>query len=478
MEARGRHLAWSLVGEKCALETTTPVAPACFPCTVADTPSPGSWLAPGDANPTVLGGASVVRVLVAPFGTGGDVHPCVGVGVALRQRGHDVSLMVNDHFRPMAENNELDFIPIGTAQWYKTAIQNPALTKTLAGARAAGRYMLETIEPYYRAIAENYEPGNTVVLATWNAFGARIAHDKLGVPLITLALQPALFPSAYKMPPIGTFPRIPNWLPRPMVRGLIWGGGRLADRFVCASKIDAYRAKLGLPPNPRPLANWWLSPQLIIALFPDWYAEPQPDWPPAVRMTGFPLFDREDQDTTLPADVARFLDEGTPPIVFTPGTGNPHDHEFFQTAVEVCHRLGRRAMLLTPHASQVPSDLPRSICHFPYLPFSQVLPKAAAIVHHGGVGTTSQAMAGGIPQLVIPMVNDQPDNALRVKELGVGDWLKLRAFRTSSATTRLGSLLSSKTVASCCAEIQRRIASQEPLRETCELIEEFAAEAG
>jgi UDP:flavonoid glycosyltransferase YjiC (YdhE family) len=220
------------------------------------------------------------------------------------------------------------------------------------------------------------------------------------------------------------------------------------------------------------LAHWWLSPQRVIALFPDWFAEPQPDWSPVVRMTGFPLFDREDQDTNLPSDVAAFLDAGTPPIVFTPGTGNTHDHDFFRTAVEVCHMLDRRAMLLTPFASQVPSDLPRSIRHFAYLPFSQVLPQAAAIVHHGGIGTTSQAMAAGIPQLVIPLVNDQPDNAVRVKELGVGDWLKPRAFRASTVARKLGPLLTSRAIAGRCEDVQDRIKSQDALGETCELIEQ------
>ena len=78
-------------------------------------------------------------------------------------------------------------------------------------------------------------------------------------------------------------------------------------------------------------------------------------------------------------------------------------------------------MFLTQYPEQLPARLPNGVRHFNYIPFSTVLPRAAAFVHHGGIGTTAQALAAGVPQLVVPLAHDQPDNAVRIRHLGVGD---------------------------------------------------------
>src|SRR5262249_32355180 len=151
-------------------------------------------------------------------------------------------------------------------------------------------------------------------------------------------------------------------------------------------------------------------------LFPEWFGPPQPDWPPNVTMTSFPLFDERGL-AELPTDVETFLAAGTPPIVFTPGSAMKQGRAFFTTAVEACVRLGRRGVLLTRFGEQVPPSWPEGIRHFEYVPFSQVFPRAAAVVHHGGIGTTSQCLAAGVPQLIMHMAHDQPDNAARILKL-------------------------------------------------------------
>ena len=119
-------------------------------------------------------------------------------------------------------------------------------------------------------------------------------------------------------------------------------------------------------------------------------------------------------------DLERFLAAGEKPILFTAGTGQFHVVDFFQIAARVVSRLGCRAVFLTIKADQVPADLPDSIFVTAYAPFSQLLPRAAVMVHHGGIGTLSQCFAAGIPQLVVFMSLDQPDNAARIERLGVG----------------------------------------------------------
>ena len=90
---------------------------------------------------------------------------------------------------------------------------------------------------------------------------------------------------------------------------------------------------------------------------------------------------------------------GEAPIVFTPGSAMWRGHDFFDTAVEACLRMRRRAILLSRHREHIPANLPPTIRHFDFIPFSQVLPHASALVHHGGIGSCSQALAAGVRDL-------------------------------------------------------------------------------
>ncbi|HLL88375.1 MAG TPA: nucleotide disphospho-sugar-binding domain-containing protein, partial [Tepidisphaeraceae bacterium] len=139
-----------------------------------------------------------------------------------------------------------------------------------------------------------------------------------------------------------------------------------------------------------------------------------------------------------------------------------------------CRRLGRRGLLLTRFAEQVPTDLPPGVIHVPFAPFSQLLPRCAALVHHGGIGTTSQGLAAGVPQLVMPMSHDQPDNALRVMRLGVGDALAPRWFTGRRVAARLGALLGSADVRRRCADVVQKFGADDGIARACDLIESLA----
>jgi rhamnosyltransferase subunit B len=138
----------------------------------------------------------------------------------------------------------------------------------------------------------------------------------------------------------------------------------------------------------------------------------------------------------------------------------------------VCESTGRRGLLLTQFREQLPARLPAGVLHFDYLPFSTVLPRTAALVHHGGIGTTAQAISAGIPQLVVPFAHDQPDNAVRVQGLGVGDYLLPRAYTTKRVVQKLDYLMN-RTVKDTC----RRFASligRDALQAAASLVEELA----
>jgi UDP:flavonoid glycosyltransferase YjiC (YdhE family) len=178
-------------------------------------------------------------------------------------------------------------------------------------------------------------------------------------------------------------------------------------------------------------------------------------------LTRFPLYD---EDAVRPPDPAleRFLAAGEAPILFTPGSANMWAREFFAAALDACRRLGRRAVFATHFPEQLPADLPDSVACFDYIPFSRLFPRCAAVVHHGGIGTTSQALAAGVPQLVMPMAHDQPDQAQRLAAFGVGDSLPPARFRGPAVAEKLGALLASPAVASACAELRRKMEQQMP----------------
>jgi UDP:flavonoid glycosyltransferase YjiC (YdhE family) len=181
--------------------------------------------------------------------------------------------------------------------------------------------------------------------------------------------------------------------------------------------LNRDRSNLGLPPIRR-FFRWWLSPDLVIGLFPSWYAAPPADWPPQLQLAGFGRYDGTTAE--LPAEVLAFCTAGPPPVAFTLGTGMRHAAEFFRTAVASCQSLGARGLLLSKYADVIPTRLPDGVRHCPFAPFRRLLPLCAAVVHHGGVGTTAAALEAGCPQLVLPLAWDQPDNAARVETLGVG----------------------------------------------------------
>lgn len=423
-----------------------------------------------------------MNVLLLSLGTVGDVHPFVGLGAALRERGHDVTLITNDVFKPLAADNGFRFVSLGSTKDFQevlqagTWVQSPGFWKKFKGVRTLVQTGCNTLAAQYQAIKDNYEPGRTVVAAPVLAVGARIAHEKLGVPLATIVLQPVVFRSVYKTPVIAGAPPIPDWLPPSAKRLLFYFLDVIADRFCRLSEVNAFRADLGLRPARRLVKGGWFSPQRVIGMFPDWFCEPQPDWAKQIHITGFPLCDGRANQDALPAEVESFLELGDPPIVFTPGSGMMRADLFFNVAVQATELLRRRGILLTRHSDHIPERLPVSIRHFRYVSFSQLLPRVAALVHHGGIGTLAEAMAAGIPQLVMPMAFDQPDNAARLKRLGVGDWLKPRAFRGPAVAQKLQHLLDSPEVASRCQAHARNLDRVKALEETCELIEELVEE--
>ena len=408
-----------------------------------------------------------MKVLLTPAGSHGDVHPFVGIALEMRARGHEVVIATNSHFRGLVEQAGLRFVEIGTAQEYEEAIANPDLWNPRKAARFLARMSGHLLERSYAAIEREYEPGRTLLVAGTLAFAARIAQEVYGARLVTVHLQPALLRSVYSSPMLGDVDV--NWLPAWLKRPLFWFADVAMIDRTFGGPINEFRKRFGLKPARRIIQGWWHSPLLTIGMFPEWYAPPQPDWPPQVRLTGFPLYDERDVNG-IESKLATFLQSGDRPIVFTPGTAMIHGREWMQAGAEACALLGKRGLLLSRFRSQIPERLTDGVMHFDYAPFSQLLPQCSAFVHHGGVGSTAQALAAGVPQVIKPMAHDQHDNAMRVKRLGVGVEMKSGHHDAKAPARALESVLDEKTRKTCAA-IAARFSRENGIGKTCDLLE-------
>jgi len=413
--------------------------------------------------------ASGIHVILVGLGSAGDVHPNVGIGRELRRRGHRVTLVAASVFRELAADAGLEFFGLGKDEDHEAVIRNPDLWNPMKAFPLVVNFlMVPFMAPVYEFIARNYVPGRTVVAAPGTAFGARMAQEKLGVPLATMHLQPSLLrssldPGTYMIPDIVA--PMPVWLRKIYYRIV---DKLMIDRLL-APGVNAFRTSQGLPPVQRFFNGWLHSPRLVMGLFPDWFAPRPADWPANFHHAGFPLFDESEVRKPLP-DLDAFLAEGDPPYVFTAGSVNMHAQQFFRVATEVCVASRRRGILIARFAEQIPAALPPTVRHFEYVPFSRVLPRAAAFVHHGGIGTAAQSFAAGVPQLVMPLAHDQFDNAMRVRKLGCGDFVLPKHFTTRAVADKLGELAAGKCAPSC-GGFAREIARATPVKTACDLIE-------
>ncbi len=137
---------------------------------------------------------------------------------------------------------------------------------------------------------------------------------------------------------------------------------------------------------------------------------------------------------------------------------------FFAAGIEACQELKRRAILLTTHADQIPAMLPDGIRYERYVPLDLLLPRAAAFVHHGGIGSTSQALLAGIPQVLMPLAHDQFDNAERIRRLHVGSSLPATKFNADRLTEHLSRLLDQSSVRESCQQVRARLTPRDGLR--------------
>jgi rhamnosyltransferase subunit B len=413
------------------------------------------------------------RILITTWGSLGDLHPYVALALGLQSRGHEVILATGECYRRKIEALGIGFRAVRPdCAW----VADPVVVRRLAHPRWG---MIRAVQVPLMSLRESYEDtlaaaeGTDLLVGNLATYATGIVAEKKGLPWVSAMHSPTLFFSAYDPPLIPGFPGFSKRL-----RSLgpyFWGPfGRSINwvTTVLARPWHLLRKEVGLPPargfNPLTESH---SPVLLLALFSKWLADKQRDWPGQTKVTGFPWFDA-DGDAGLPQKLARFLDDGEPPLVFTLGTAVVADAgPFYHHSATAAKLMGRRAILLVKNPRILLPVLPEGVVAFDYAPFSQLFPHAAAIVHHGGIGTTGQAMRSGRPSLVMPCAWDQPDNAERAARLGIARTIARNRYEPKRVAAELRLLLEDPAYSQRAAEIATKVRQEDGVTAACIALE-------
>ncbi len=405
-----------------------------------------------------------MRVLMAALGSLGDLFPVIGFARALREKGHSVAVITSGTFQREVLDAGLEYIELLDAASYEAC--RDAFEQTASSRRKVDPEVeslaLSVPGRLYRLIEEYHVPGTTVSAALpWFTLGAtRLAQEKLGIP------------NAYVWVNVRDFrlvePRFPH-----MLRGL---EDLLKNALInCLARpvrrtFDELRRELELPRERNFFRAWWCSAQLNVALFPAWFVPWLRQRLPNTVLTDFPLYQR-DENTAVPEQLEKFLIAGDPPVLFTTASWRSKLDDFFTTSVAACEALGVRGVLLSEGIAQTPRSS-RSTIAAGYVPLKSLLPRASAIVHHGGLGTIASALAAGTPQLAVPWTGDHPFNARCLERLKVGISLPPRSYGREAASA-LKRLLADDEIRENCRTIAARFEGRPDFSEAIRRLEEL-----
>jgi len=416
-----------------------------------------------------------IHFVVVTIGSAGDLFPFMAMALALRAAGHRVSFLAPVQHAPFVEGSGLDFIglPADEAVLHDPDLWHP--TRGFGVVWRATRPGMARVVPFVDALPKDEQVVLLVhPLALPEADLCRATRPGLKVAAAYLA--PQNLPTVHDPLLVGPW-RVPSWVPFAARRALWrWGARRFVDP-VALPQVNTARLERGRTPLASLLTDLFGLADLSVTLFPEWFAPTQPDWPRPIFRAGFPLFDPK-PDAPLSPELTAFLAAGPAPVVFTHGTGNTQAAAYFRAAMDAVVELGLRAVFLSAHREQMPNGLPASILWQAYVPLRRLLPAVAALAHHGGIGTTAEALRAGTPQLVVPLAHDQFDNAARVVALGVGASLPAARVSRQRLAAALTGLVGDAALARRCGQVAVRFEGGDPMRALRERLETLAGEGG
>jgi len=367
-----------------------------------------------------------MHITILAFGSRGDVQPYVALGLGLQQAGHTVRLVALSQFETFVESRGLDFFPLGVDihdLLEGDEVTRATITTILEGGTVhqqwqAYREFKPTME---RIQDDSWQASQGTQAIIFSTIGMNAYHvaEKLKVPCIW----------ALTIPMFGRTRTQSN----PLLSSLSLGSSYNLLTHIFVEKIvqqsigrlyNSWRqARLNLPSIS---LHRWPYTQLHGRAVPLLYGHspavvPKPsDWNQHAHVTGYWFLDHA-PDWQPPADLVDFLGSGPPPIYIGFGSLVSRGAEKTSRIVlDALKQSGQRGVIAAGWGELSQSDLPGEVFAVESVPHDWLFPRMAAVVHHGGAGTTGAGLRAGVPSIIIPFSKDQPFWARRVKALGAG----------------------------------------------------------
>lgn len=416
-----------------------------------------------------------MNIVLMTFGSRGDVQPFLALAIALRERGHSVTLAALQDFETQIRAYQIPFIPI------------PLSMKAILGEDAAKRVLREgvtlgTVRAFWRDVMPKIRPallGATEQIAeTARGADLLISHvtlfpfaysiqQHLGIPLVLAAAVPFVPTRAFASP---MFPPLPigGWVYNPLTfHGLL----RLLTGFMIAP-MNAYRRNVGLPAlSSGQVIRVLFGSQFPILLHYSPHLLPRPtDWDATVHVIGAWSLPPQPEWTAPPA-LTEFLAQGDAPVYFGFGSmkvAKPED--MVRTIREALRLAGLRGVLQAGWGDLSYNDT--QMITIGDAPHDWLMPRMAAIVHHGGSGTTHSAASAGKPMLIVPFMADQPFWGRRIVQLGIGvPPLTQRQLTPERLAAALRTLTTDSGMRQRADEMGARLRAEDGLGTACEIVE-------
>jgi UDP:flavonoid glycosyltransferase YjiC (YdhE family) len=419
-----------------------------------------------------------VKVVIASFGSFGDVNPYVGLGQALKERGHDVTLALPGYYAPFVEAAGLKAVPVRPDI---DPTQRDVVRRVMDPLRGAEYLIREVLMPHVEdsfADLDAATRGADVIVSHPLTYALPVLAEHRKIPWASSVLAPLGFFSQSDPPLMAVTPAaayVQRSFPG-FYRKLIPVAQFITRNW--GTPVHHLRARLGLPKGADPVHAGQFSPFLNLAMFSTVLGKPQPDWPARTLVTGAVSYDAVHGG--LPDEVGRFLGDGPAPVVFTLGSSAVAAREaprFYQASVDAARDVGARAILLVGRNDGHRPDTGGSadVCVAEWAPHSELFARASVVVHQGGAGTLHTALASGRPQLLVPFAHDQGDNAVRTARLGVGRVIFPSHYGRAAVREHLGHLRNEGEWARNAVNVAAVVRSEDGASAACEALESLAS---
>jgi sterol 3beta-glucosyltransferase len=363
-----------------------------------------------------------MRIAIIAMGTRGDVQPYLALGKGLAAAGHAVRLITHENFEKLVTSHDLEFCPVkGNVQ---EVMESPELRELLERGNflAINKYTSKIVKDISIDWARDgliaCEGMDLLMAGVGGLYLAISLAEKLRIPFLQAYIFPftptKAFPAILLPQGISKLGGTVNRLSHHLFRQIMWQGFQKADRA-------ARKQVLNLPPAP--FLGSYNSP--ILHQYPTLYGFspsviPQPtDWH-NTEVTGYWFLD-EAADWTPPATLSKFLANGAPPVYIGFGSmGSRNPAETADLVLAALDRAGQRGILVSGWGGLSQAQLPATVHMMESVSHSWLFPRVAAVVHHGGAGTTAAGLRAGVPSIVVPFFGDQLFWGQRVEKLGVG----------------------------------------------------------